>query len=86
MKGSFFLLFIFILFSIFLVACSSETDTETGTTDISSYGDRYIIDIHAHILPTDKTANEEFIDSLVAEAQSAGVSKIGLFLRARQEP
>lgn len=67
------------------VACTSQTYMETGTTGLSSYGDTYVIDIHTHILPTDKELNDQFIDDLVAEAQSAGVSEIGLGLHARQE-
>lgn len=41
---------------------------------------------HTHILPTDQALNDQFIEDLIVEAQSAGVSKIGLFLHARQEP
>lgn len=62
----------------------SNCPAQESTADASS--GLVIIDTHAHILPTDSTLNEQYLEDLVTAAKAAGVSKMALGLHARQEP
>ena len=64
-----------------------NSDISDRLADMETYeGDLYIIDTHAHIIPTDQETDDEFLAGLIALAKKAGVAKIALGLHASQEP
>ncbi|MSR86421.1 hypothetical protein EXS74_03425 [Candidatus Woesearchaeota archaeon] len=85
-KLLFLLLFLF-LFSSCSQQQNQASQTETTTVDTSSIetytGDLYIIDIHAHINPTDEEENDQYLEELIEIAEKEGVSTIALGLHAR---
>ncbi len=65
---------------------SQISDSDTGESDEPVFTGLWIIDTHAHILPTDADLNDAYIDDLMAAVQDAGVAHIALGLHARHIP